>query len=64
MIKQFMKSKTILFALALEILGVIQLNADFLSTVMTPAQFGWVMLGIGVTVKVLRTVTTTSLGEK
>lgn len=59
-----LKSKTILFALALEVMGVIQLNADFLSTVMTPAQFGWVMLGIGIAVKILRGVTTTSLKEK
>lgn len=64
MIKQLLKSKTILVALALEILGVIQLNADFLSTVMTPAQFGWVMLSIGVVMKVLRAMTTGSLGEK
>jgi len=59
-----LKSKTILFALALEIMGVIQLNADFLSTVMTPSQFGWVMLGIGIAVKILRGVTTTSLKAK
>ena len=64
MLKQFLKSRTVLFALALEILGVIQLNADFLSTVMSPAQFGWVMLGIGVIVKILRTLTTSSLREK
>lgn len=64
MFAQAMKSKTILFALALEVLGVVQLNADFLSTVMSPAQFGWVMLGIGVAIKVLRTITTTSLSAK
>lgn len=64
MIKQLLKSKTILVALALEILGVIQLNADFLSTLMTPAQFGWVMLSIGVAMTVLRAMTTGSLGEK
>jgi len=64
MIKQLLKSKTMLVALALEILGVVQLNADFLSTVMTPAQFGYVMLGIGIVMKILRMMTTTSLGEK
>jgi hypothetical protein len=64
MIKRFLKSKTILVALAIEILGVIQLNADFLSTVMSPAQFGWMLLGIGIVMKVLRAMTTGSLGEK
>ncbi len=64
MIKQFLKSKTMLAALALELLGVVQLNADFLSTVMTPAQFGWVMIGVGVAMKLLRMATTSSLGEK
>ncbi len=64
MIKQLLKSKTMRAALALEILGVVQINADFLSTVMTPAQFGWVMLGIGVLMKILRAMTTSSLGDK
>jgi hypothetical protein len=64
MIAQVLKSKTVLFALTLELLGVVQLNADFLSTVLTPAQFGWVMLGIGVVVKVLRAVTIQPLSDK
>ena len=61
---KILKSKTILFALAIEIMGVIQLNADFLSTLMTPSQFGWVLLIIGVSIKILRTVTNTSLADK
>lgn len=64
MLKQILKSKMMYLALLLEILGVIQLNADFLSTLLTPAQFGWVMLGIGIAVRVLRMMTTTSIGEK
>ena len=64
MLKQALKSKTIRVALIVELLGVLQLNADFLSTMMSPAQFGWVMLGIGLAMKMLRVVTTTSLGEK
>ncbi len=64
MLKQFLKSKTIIAALLIEILGVIQLSSDFLSAVMTPAQFGWVMLGIGIAMKVLRALTTQSLGDK
>ena len=62
--KKLLKSRTIRFALVLEILGVIQVNADFLSTVMTPAQFGYVMLGVGIAIKLLRFVTTTPMTEK
>jgi hypothetical protein len=48
----------------IDIAGVIQLNADFLSTVLTPAQFGWVLLGIGILGKTLRTLTGQSLKDK
>lgn len=63
-IARIARSKLMFLALTLEVLGVIQLNADFLSTIMTPAQFGWVMLGIGVIVRVLRTFTTQPLKDK
>lgn len=58
------RSRTMLVFIALDIIGVVQANADFLSTVMTPAQFGWVLVGIGVTGKILRTVTDTPLKDK
>jgi hypothetical protein len=48
----------------IDIAGVIQLNADFLSTVLTPSQFGWVLLGVGLIGKTLRTVTEQSLKDK
>lgn len=62
--QRIIRSRTMIAFLIIDIIGVIQLNAEFLSTVMTPAQFGWLLLGIGILGKVLRAVTTTSLQEK
>lgn len=64
MLQKIAKSKLMNLALAIEILGVIQLNADFLSTLLTPAQFGWVMLTIGILIRVFRVYTTGPLSEK
>lgn len=50
--------------LAIDIIGIIQLNADFLSTVLTPCQFGWLILVIGIIGKVLRVITTTDIKSK
>lgn len=57
-------SKTMIAAALLDVLGVIQANTDFLSTVMAPHSFGWVMLSIGVLMKVLRWVTTQPMVDK
>lgn len=57
-------SKTMWFAVLLDILGIIQVNSDFLSTVLTPAQFGWGMIVVGVLIKVLRALTSQPLVDK
>ena len=57
-------SKTMWFAVLLDILGVVQANSDFLSTVMDPKQFGYMLIAIGVSVKLLRVVTTQALSDK
>lgn len=64
MLKGFFKSKTMNAALVLQILGVVQANSDFLSTVLSPSQFGYMMIGIGVLMQILRAMTTSSIGEK
>lgn len=63
-ITRILKSKTMIAFILIDIAGVIQLNADFLSTVLTPSQFGWVLLGVGLIGKTLRTVTEQSLKDK
>lgn len=63
-ITRCLHSKTMIAAAVLDILGVVQANTDFLSTVMAPHSFGWMMLGIGVLMKVLRLVTTQPMVNK
>ena len=62
--RQILKSKTMLAATVIEILGVIQANSDFLSTIMPPNYFGFMLIAIGITMRLLRMVTTSSIGEK
>lgn len=64
MLQKIMKSKLMNLALVVEILAVIQLNADFLSTILTPNQFGWVMLIIAMLIRIFRVYTDRPLSEK
>jgi hypothetical protein len=61
---QIFKSKTILFALLLAVLGVIEINIKVFSQYMTPELFGWFSISISVIVAVLRVLTTVPLNEK
>jgi hypothetical protein len=63
-ISRIARSKTMLIFLAIDIIGIIQINADFLSTVLTPAQFGWVILIIAIVGKILRFITSQPLSDK
>lgn len=61
---RIIRSKTMHAANIVAIIGIIQTNSDFLSTVLTPKQFGWVMIGISVAMIFLRTKTTNALEDK
>jgi uncharacterized membrane protein HdeD (DUF308 family) len=63
-IPRILRSKTMIAFILIDIAGVIQLNSDFLSTILTPTQFGWVLLTVGIIGKTLRTVTNTDLKYK
>lgn len=63
-ITRIIRSKTMHAANVIAILGVAQANSDFLSTVMTAKQFGFVMMGISVVMAILRVKTTTALKDK
>lgn len=58
------RSKTIHTANVIAILGVIQANSDFLSMVLSPKQFGWLMMGIAIVMVILRAQTTNALQDK
>lgn len=59
-----LKSKTMWFALALAVLGVVEMQAKVFAPYMTPELFGFFNILIGVIVAVLRVLTTMPLSEK
>ena len=61
---QFIKSRTILFATALAVLGVVEANVGVFQQYMTPQTFGVFSVAVGVIVAVLRVLTTVPLSEK
>jgi len=64
MIKQFAKSKTIIFALLLAVLGVVQASMDVFSAFLSAQAVGILTMIVGIVVAILRVLTTTSLGDK
>lgn len=63
-LSRIIRSKTISTASLIALIGVVQTNSDFLSTVLTPGQFGWVMIGISVVMVILGPKTTNALEDK
>ena len=64
MLKQIFKSKTIMFALALAIFGVLEMNLKVFAPYLSPEFFGWFSILISVIVAVLRVFTTLPLDKK
>jgi hypothetical protein len=63
-IKHIFKSKTMLFAMALAIIGVVETQVHLFAQYMTPETFGLFNILIAVAVAVLRVLTTVPLSEK
>lgn len=63
-VMKYLKSKTLLFGFLLSILGVVEINIQMFQNYMTAELFGWFSLIVGISVSVLRYITTTSLDEK
>ena len=57
-------SRTMWFSLALVILGVVYDNFSYVSNLIDPRLYGVLLILIGITVAVLRFVTTTSLDDR
>jgi hypothetical protein len=64
MIKHVMKSKTMMFALALAIFGVLEMNLNLFASSLTPQLFGAFSIAISLIVAVLRVLTTLPLDKK
>lgn len=64
MIKKALRSKTILFALALELAGVVQANAEELRAAIPPEYYGYFLIAVGVAIKILRFMTIEAVADK
>ena len=64
MMKQIFKSKTMLFAMALAIFGVVEMNLNLFAGSLTPQLFGAFSIAISLIVAVLRVLTTLPLDKK
>lgn len=64
MIQQILKSKTMMFALALAILGVLQASMDVFTPYLTPQASGLLTVLLGLLVAILRVLTTQPLTDK
>jgi hypothetical protein len=62
--RKILRSKTMWFALALAVFGVLEMNIKFFSNYLTPETFGIFSIVISIIVAILRALTTTSLSEK
>ena len=59
-----MQSKTMLFSLALMIVGAVYENFSYLQNVIDPKYYGIILMSIGVICAVLRFITTQPLEDK
>jgi hypothetical protein len=63
-LKSAFKSKTMWFALALALFGVVETQIHLFAQYMTPEAFGLFNILVGVAVAVLRVITTVPLNQK
>lgn len=58
------KSKTLLFSLAISVLGVLQASMDVFTAYFSPQDMGFATLAVGVAIAVLRVLTTQDIKDK
>ncbi len=64
MFQQIIRSKTMMFALSLAVLGAIQASLDVFTPYLTPQAMGFLTIIVGIVVAILRVVTTLPLDKK
>jgi hypothetical protein len=62
--QRIIRSRTMIFSLALTALGAVQTSQDVFSAFMTPKMFGLFTVAIGIVVAILRVVTKQPLENK
>jgi hypothetical protein len=63
-IKKALKSNTMKYALIIDILATIQLNADELRAAIPPEFYGYFLIAVGIGIKYFRYITKDSLDDK
>lgn len=61
---QILKSKTMIFGMAVAALGAVQMFLPSVESLFTPETYGALTSAIGAVIMILRAVTTTSISEK
>lgn len=64
MLQKILKSKTMIFAMALGVLGAVQASLDVFTPYLSAQAMGFVTMAIGMAVAVLRVLTTMPLEDK
>ena len=64
MLKKIIKSRTMIFAILLAVLGAIQTSLDFFTAYLNPQAMGVLTMLVGIAVAALRVITTTPLKDK
>lgn len=62
--QMFKRSKTLIFAFLLSILGTVQMSLGIFTPYMSPERFGMFSFVVGLIVTILRFITKTSLNDK
>lgn len=60
-VKNFKKSRTLQVSTLIALLGVLQMNSEFIKTLMPPEAYGWVAIATAMVIVVLRMQTTEPL---
>ena len=63
-IKQVFKSDTMKYAFALDVLGIIQINANELRAAIPPEYYGYFIIAVGIGIKFFRYITKEPLNAK
>jgi hypothetical protein len=61
LVKNFKKSRTLQASTLIALLGVLQMNSDFIKTLMSPEAYGWVAIATAMVMVLLRLQTTEPL---
>lgn len=57
------KSRTMWYAFIIDVLGIIQINAEELRAAIPPEYYGYLLIGVGIGIKYFRYITTKPIND-